>query len=100
MPAGTSEARLKRLHLIVSGRVQGVCFRLYTVREAARLGLSGWIRNLRNGDVEVLTEGDEAGLKELEQWCSHGPPHAVVTGVVARYSAATGEFTRFRNADE
>jgi acylphosphatase len=91
---------MRRLHLVVSGRVQGVCFRLYTVREASRLGLRGWVRNLRSGEVEVLAEGDEAGLKALEAWCRQGPPHAAVTGVAARYGEATGEFTRFRNADE
>jgi acylphosphatase len=95
-----TEARARRLRLVVSGRVQGVCFRLYTVREASRLGLNGWVRNLRSGEVEALAEGDEARLKDLEQWCRHGPPHAVVTGVASSYGEATGEFTRFRNADE
>jgi acylphosphatase len=88
------------MRLVVSGRVQGVCFRLYTVREASRLGLNGWVRNLRSGEVEVLAEGDEARLKDLEQWCRHGPPHAVVTGVASSCGEATGEFTHFRNADE
>jgi len=91
---------VRRLHLVVSGRVQGVCFRMYTVREASRLGLRGWVRNLRSGEVEVLAEGDETGLKALEAWCWQGPPRAAVTGVAARYDAATGEFTSFRNADE
>lgn len=90
----------KRVHLVVSGRVQGVCFRLYTVREAKRLGLSGWVRNLRSGDVEVLAEGDEAALKDLERWCRKGPAHAVVTDVVSRYGDPSGEFGDFRNADE
>ena len=94
------ESRAKRMRLVVSGRVQGVCFRLYTVREAARLGLNGWVRNLGSGEVEVLAEGDEARLKDLELWCWHGPPHAVVTGIASSYGAATGEFTHFRNADE
>lgn len=91
---------MKRMRLIVSGRVQGVAFRLYTVREASRLGLTGWVRNLRSGDVEVLAEGDEERLMDLEQWCWHGPPHAVVSRVASSSSEATGEFTRFRNADE
>jgi acylphosphatase len=91
---------LKRIHLVVSGRVQGVCFRLYTVREASRLGVNGWVRNLRSGDVEVLAEGDEAALKDLERWCRQGPPRAVVSDVLSRYGTATGEFTHFRNADE
>ena len=96
----TGSDAVKRLHLVVSGRVQGVAFRFYTVREASRLGLRGWVRNLGSGEVEVLAEGDEAGLKALEVWCRQGPSHAVVTGVAASYGEATGEFTRFRNADE
>jgi acylphosphatase len=100
MPTGGSEVRMKRMRLIVSGRVQGVAYRLYTAREATRLGLTGWVRNLRSGDVEVLAEGAEARLKDLEQWCRHGPPHAVVTGVVSSFGEATGEFAHFRNADE
>jgi acylphosphatase len=91
---------MKRAHLIVSGRVQGVCFRQHAVREASRLGLTGWVRNLRNGDVEVLAEGAEAALRDLERWCRRGPPLAAVTDVVARHGEATGEFADFRNADE
>jgi len=90
---------MKRMRLIVSGQVQGVAFRFYTVREATRLGLTGWVRNLRSGEVEVLAEGDEARLKELEQWCRHGPPLAAVTGVASSVGDATGEFSHFRNAD-
>lgn len=88
------------MRLVVSGQVQGVCFRQYTVREASRLGLNGWVRNLRSGEVEVLAEGDEARLNDLEQWCRHGPPHAVVANVASSRGEATGEFTHFRNADE
>ena len=91
---------VKRMHLVISGRVQGVCFRHSTVQEASRLDLTGWVRNLRSGDVEVLAEGEEANLKALEGWCRQGPPHAVVTDVVSRYAAARGEFTLFRNADQ
>lgn len=88
------------MRLVVSGRVQGVCLRLYAVREASRLGLKGWVRNLRNGEVEVLAESDEARLQDVERWRWHGPPHAVVTGVASWFGEATGEFRHFRNSDE
>lgn len=91
---------MKRMHLVVSGRVQGVAFRFSTVREASRLGLTGWVTNLGSGEVEVLAKGAEARLKALEAWCRQGPPHAVVTGVASSCSEATGEFAGFRNADE
>ena len=86
----------KRIHLIVSGRVQGVCFRMDTCSEAQRLGLTGWVRNMPSGDVEVLAEGDEGSLARLRAWCRKGPPMAFVTGLDESTSTATGEFDFFR----
>jgi acylphosphatase len=67
----------------VSGRVQAVGFRAATFDEAQRLGLSGWVRNLSNGDVEVLACGELEALTALERWLSRGPRGARVTAVVA-----------------
>ena len=61
-----------------------------------RLGLSGWVRNLRDGGVEVLAEGDEEALAALEAWCGTGPPTARVDSVDAERSAASGELPEFR----
>jgi len=80
-----------RVHLIIEGRVQGVCFRMYTADEARRLGLAGWVRNLSDGTVEVVAEGDSVSVMNLVQWCHHGPPHARVTKVREEYSGATGQ---------
>lgn len=66
---------------IVTGRVQGVCFRASTRNEALRLGLTGHAKNLADGSVEVLACGAGSALAELEAWLQHGPPAARVTSV-------------------
>lgn len=65
----------------VSGRVQGVFYRAATQDAARGLGLTGWVRNLPGGDVELVACGDETKLKRLEEWLWQGPRHAQVTGV-------------------
>lgn len=70
-------------HFLVSGQVQGVFFRASTEAAARRLGLTGWVRNLRDGRVEVLACGAENRLAELERWLWQGPPRARVTQVQA-----------------
>jgi acylphosphatase len=65
----------------VSGRVQGVFFRASTREKAESLGLTGYAVNLDNGDVEVLACGEEARIRELENWLWQGPPMAVVAQV-------------------
>jgi len=87
-----------RVHIIVDGRVQGVCFRMYARQEAGRLGLTGWVKNLRNGTVEVVAEGQEKDLARLVAWCRTGPSYATVTGLTEKYLDATGEFDSFRIA--
>ncbi|MBW2092437.1 MAG: acylphosphatase [Deltaproteobacteria bacterium] len=84
-----------RAHLIISGRVQGVYFRYSTELEANRLGLTGWVRNRRSGDVEAVFEGDEKQVEEMIAWCHHGPPGAIVRQVQVERGPATDEFTRF-----
>ena len=66
---------------LVSGQVQGVGFRYFVVREATALGLRGWTRNLPDGQVEVVAEGDPAGLDGLRSALQTGPRHARVAGV-------------------
>lgn len=85
----------KRVHLLISGKVQGVFFRANTRDRARRLGLSGWVRNLPDGRVEAVAEGEEERLKELVDWCHHGPPGAIVRAVEARWEAFRGEFSDF-----
>ena len=68
----------KTMHCYISGRVQGVCFRMYTEQQAQLLGLRGWVRNLPDGRVEVKASGDEEQLKQLRAWLKHGPELANV----------------------
>jgi acylphosphatase len=86
----------RRAHLLVSGRVQGVFYRANTCDEARRLGLTGWVRNLPDGRVEALVEGEEDRLKRLLDWCRRGPPGATVRGVEIRWEDWRGEFADFR----
>ncbi len=85
----------RRARVIISGRVQGVFFRDSTRREARRAGLAGWVRNLPDGCVEALFEGDEAAVQRLVEWCHHGPPDARVARVAVEWDEATGEFAGF-----
>lgn len=70
-----------RAHLIVRGLVQGVYFRQSTRDEALRLGLRGWVRNRRDGSVELVAEGEQASVEALVAWCHRGPTMARVDGV-------------------
>jgi acylphosphatase len=85
----------RRAHVFVSGRVQGVCYRMYACEEAERLGITGWVRNLHDGKVEIVAEGEEASLDKFVEWCRLGSPHARVTDVRTEYSESTGEFDEF-----
>lgn len=78
-----ADGALHRRRLLVEGRVQGVGYRAACAREAARLGLSGWVRNLRDGRVEVVGEGSLPSLQGLCAWCATGPRLARVLGVEA-----------------
>jgi acylphosphatase len=72
---------MRRVRAIVTGRVQGVGYRASTVDEARDHGLTGWVRNLPDGSVELEAQGDAARVSALLAWCAHGPPAARVTGV-------------------
>lgn len=69
------------LHGYVSGKVQGVCYRQSTQQQADQLELDGWVRNLTDGRVEVLMEGEEDAVRELAVWLERGPAGAEVTAV-------------------
>lgn len=79
----------------VSGLVQGVNFRWFTKRRAVDLGLTGWVRNLADGSVEFVAEGDRASLDALIEVVRIGPASAVVETVDTDWSPPTGEFHRF-----
>lgn len=67
------------IHCIATGRVQGVNYRAATRDMANHLGLTGWVRNTPDGNVEITATGPEAVLRKLIEWCRHGPPHASVS---------------------
>jgi acylphosphatase len=84
-----------RAHVFVSGRVQGVFFRQYTRRQALRQGVKGWVRNLDDGRVEVVFEGEEAAVKALVDFCSKGPRGASVTNITVNWEPFQDEFKTF-----
>ncbi|MCX7756786.1 MAG: acylphosphatase [candidate division WOR-3 bacterium] len=84
-----------RVHIIVSGRVQGVFFRDFTRRHARQLAVTGWVKNLPNGDVEIVAEGKKKKLLELIEAVKIGPQYAEVTDCKVTWSNYTGEFTDF-----
>ena len=82
---------MKTLHAIVSGRVQGVGFRFFVEDKAVCLGLRGWVRNLRSGQVEVLASGEKEDLEELLSALKRGPGLSRVTEVEVDWSSAPCE---------
>lgn len=82
-------------HLLISGRVQGVCFRAETQKAAARYGVTGWVRNKRDGRVEAVVEGKKADVVSLLNWCETGPPISRVDNVDVTWQDYRGEFTEF-----
>ena len=85
----------QRREVFFAGRVQGVGFRYSTQREARRLGLSGWVRNRRDGTVEITAQGDEKILQTFLAWCRKGPSHAGVSSVDESWPAVTSAYREF-----
>lgn len=82
------EGHLQHVLLKIHGRVQGVFFRAGTQKEAARLGLKGWVRNASDGSVEAVAEGERETLEKFIAWCHRGPPAAVVKKVDVTWGPA------------
>ncbi|KAK6290251.1 PREDICTED: uncharacterized protein LOC18598015 [Theobroma cacao] len=74
-------SQTKTVRVVIKGRVQGVFYRNWTIENATQLGLKGWVRNRRDGSVEVLLSGSLDSVQEMEQRCRRGPPAAMVTGL-------------------
>lgn len=85
-----------RAHVYISGRVQGVFFRDFTHSEAICLGLTGWVKNLPDGRVEILAEGEKEDLEKLLTGLKRGPPGARVSNVEVIWEDYLGEFQEFR----
>ncbi len=86
---------MKRVHLYISGRVQGVFFRDSTRQLALGMNLKGFVRNLPDGRVEAVIEGEDKAVDRLVNWCHVGPPGALVTHVDVQEEPYKGEFRTF-----
>ena len=86
---------MTRVSVIVRGRVQGVAFRHYTSQRALELGVTGWVRNLPDGAVEGLFEGEDGAVAALVEWCRSGPPAARVERLDVQVDTYRGEFDGF-----
>jgi acylphosphatase len=89
---------MERVHIIVSGLVQGVFFRMNTCNKAKELGLTGWVRNLPTGEVEAVAEGPRNSLEEFAKWCGDGPECARVDGIRINWDSPTGSESDFHIA--
>ncbi len=87
---------LIRQHLLIAGRVQGVSFRYYTRQTALKNGVAGWVRNLPDGRVEALVEGEELAVNATVDWCRSGPEWGRVDQVLVEVREFIGEFETFR----
>jgi acylphosphatase len=83
------------VRVYITGRVQGVCYRAETRQQACNLGLTGWVKNLPDGQVEILAEGEEQRVRDLISWCRQGPPRSRVDLIEESTEKYTGEFNSF-----
>ena len=83
------------VHVVISGRVQGVWFRATTKQKAEQLGITGWVRNTPDGCVEAIIEGEEQQVKKMIEWCHEGPPLATVDKVEIKNQSPTNGFDGF-----
>ncbi len=82
-------------HVLISGKVQGVFFRSNTEDKAIGLGLKGWVKNLPDGRVEAVFEGNEEKVKEMVEWCKKGPRFSNVRKIDVEFERASNEFKDF-----
>ena len=85
-----------RVHLIISGKVQGVYFRKHTHDVSIQNYVNGWVKNLPNGNVECILEGLKSNVDKVISWCHQGPPNSRVDNVEIKYEAFIGNFTDFK----
>ncbi len=85
-----------RIHIFVTGKVQGVYFRQNTVYKAQELNISGWIRNLKDGRVEAVFEGEKVNINKLLDWCRDGPKNAIVKNIEIINEPYKNEYSNFQ----
>jgi acylphosphatase len=91
----TGQKEHLRAHVVIHGLVQGVFFRASTRDEAIRIGVGGWVRNLPDGTVEALFEGEKKKVEAIVAWCYRGPAGAAVVKVDLAWEPYRGEFSHF-----
>jgi acylphosphatase len=84
-----------QIHVVISGHVQGVWYRASTKEKAEELGLTGWVKNTAQGNVEAVFEGEESTVNEMIAWCRKGPPLAQVADVKVNRKRFGGAYTGF-----
>ena len=84
------------VHVIISGKVQGVWYRASTKQMADQIGITGWVRNTSEGNVEAMFEGEEKLVNEMIKWCNQGPPLAEVDNVTIEKMANKEDFNSFK----
>jgi acylphosphatase len=82
---------MRRAHVFVAGRVQGVFFRASCAQEARALGVAGWVRNASDGRVEAVFEGPDAAVEAMVDWCRKGPAHARVDALEVEWEVPAGD---------
>jgi len=90
--------RIKAMHLLITGRVQGVGFRDWLRAKATQLNLSGWVRNVGHDTVEALIAGEDSAVEECLRACQVGPPMAVVNNIVSKIADPPSEPGLFKHA--
>lgn len=83
------------VHVIISGRVQGVWYRVSTKQKAEQLGITGWVKNTVDGCVEAVFEGEENIIEDMIKWCYTGPPNAIVKDVKVKKRTLINNFDDF-----
>ena len=83
------------VHVAISGRVQGVWFRSSTKQKAEQLGLTGWVKNTADGNVEAIFEGEKDMVRKMIEWCHQGSPLAKVINVEVKNQESTNSFDSF-----
>jgi acylphosphatase len=86
----------KAVKIIITGTVQGVFFRNFVKESADKLGLKGFVRNLENGDIEIVAEGDGNSIEQMMDICKKGPKFAQIRNVITEERKYSGEYTEFK----
>ncbi|MBE7551962.1 MAG: acylphosphatase [Anaerolineales bacterium] len=86
---------MKRVRILIEGKLQGANFRYHTQQEAQKLGLAGFVRNLSDGRIEIDAQGDDESVEKMLAWCQEGPQSAQLKSILFRYDEPSEHGTDF-----